>query len=611
MIAIVIKRTLSDKELSYIRSLIEGTPCTVISSISLPSDLSKLNRGIYIISEETKKQINFQSMDFIISFGDKQFEGRPVVEWLKFDDSSIWYYHKFRAYFRFRKIKYEIAEIQKLSAEYEKVIYYTDDPLLAKSDFPDNVVISGPRNLPNKKQNISSLTSYGIILASRSIINLFSSGKLKYPQHIIMDISKQQVCLDINTMKEKKANYQLAYVFDKAGKDFLIIDEAVQPKMTDGARISLRCDHLFGKGGLKGRYFGEGILLKYFLSTDLRKRKKKLIDEVYKSLSSLDELCTGDDKLMISIYRSFRGATNFYFIKYLAYKRFFKKYSFKTISTIDENSPAQRSILDAARTAGMKTIGMQHGNLHDLHPAYIYSESDQKRNAFPQHNIIWGNFWKNFLIKNGSYPEDSLIISGQFRTDVIPAIQKADIKKEAVLSVFDIEEKLIVFASQPQRDPELRARAALDVMMAVKATPKAFLVIKLHPNERNDHEYYAQMARKVGLDRILITLSIDLYLLISVCDILITCFSTVGTETIYFGKPLIILDHLKQDIQNYHKEGVALQATNAEELELHISNILNGYTKINSEAYSQFISKYAFAIDGKAADRALSFIRSL
>ncbi|MCK5078526.1 MAG: CDP-glycerol glycerophosphotransferase family protein, partial [Bacteroidales bacterium] len=114
-----------------------------------------------------------------------------------------------------------------------------------------------------------------------------------------------------------------------------------------------------------------------------------------------------------------------------------------------------------------------------------------------------------------------------------------------------------------------------------------------------------------GLERIMITLSVDLYLLISVCDILITCFSTVGTETIYFGKPLIILDHLKQDIQNYHKEGVALQASNEKELENHIANILSGKTSIDKEAYERFISKYAFAIDGKASERAIGFIRGL
>jgi len=105
-----------------------------------------------------------------------------------------------------------------------------------------------------------------------------------------------------------------------------------------------------------------------------------------------------------------------------------------------------------------------------------------------------------------------------------------------------------------------------------------------------------------------ITLDIDLYLLISICDVLITCFSTVGTETVYFHKPLIILDHLKQDIQNYHKEGVALQAANMKELKDHLENTLNEVSKIDPDAYDKFITKYAFAIDGKAAERALEAI---
>ena len=68
------------------------------------------------------------------------------------------------------------------------------------------------------------------------------------------------------------------------------------------------------------------------------------------------------------------------------------------------------------------------------------------------------------------------------------------------------------------------------------------------------------------------------------------------------------IGHLKQDIQNYHREGVALQASNMEELKDHLENILNGDSKIDHNAYDKFITKYAFAIDGKASERAFKAI---
>jgi CDP-glycerol glycerophosphotransferase (TagB/SpsB family) len=202
-------------------------------------------------------------------------------------------------------------------------------------------------------------------------------------------------------------------------------------------------------------------------------------------------------------------------------------------------------------------------------------------------------------------------VSGQIRTDIIPVLMSKPFTKQHVLPVITSHEKLIVFASQPQRDPRLRKRAAMDVMQAVKEIPGAFLLVKLHPNERHDTGYYKNIAQQARLERIKITLDLDLYMLISVCDILITCFSTVGTETIYFKKPLVILDHLGQDIQGYHREGVALQARNSKELKTHLSSLLNGEAGIDETAYERFIEKYAYSIDGKASDRVLDFIERL
>ena len=219
--------------------------------------------------------------------------------------------------------------------------------------------------------------------------------------------------------------------------------------------------------------------------------------------------------------------------------------------------------------------------------------------------------WKAFLTTKGNYPDDAIIISGQLRADIIPLLKKSAYRKDKVVDSLKKDERLIVYASQPQRDPELRKRAAMDVMLASKKQANSFLLIKLHPNEKDDLDYYKSMAQEVGLTRYHITLSLDLYLLISVCDLLITCFSTVGTETIYFNKPLIVLDHLSQDIQNYIKEGVGISAHNQHELETKISGVLDGSIGIDKAAYESYIYRYAYKIDGLAADRALEFIRSL
>ncbi|MDT8394162.1 MAG: CDP-glycerol glycerophosphotransferase family protein [Bacteroidales bacterium] len=611
MKAIVINRKLSKKESDQVQKMIHETEAKLYASVSIAGENLKKFVSLPEISEDKKKAINYRILDFVVSFGNRLLDGRSVADRLKFDQSSIWYYHKFRAYFRLRNIMYEIVAIKELADVHNEIYYYTNEPLLSKAALPQNVRLILNKKRNRKASQVLSILNYLIILFSRWVINIFLSGKPKKHSHIIMDVSKRQSFLDIRTLKEKKGNYILGYLLDQAD-DFLIIDEAVQPKISGNAKIRLTIDNLFGKGGLRNRYFGEPVLLGYFFSKSLKKKRKALQKDISQELKTIFNYCqSSEEKILVCIYQSLMGSTKFYLIKYLAYTRFFKKNTVRSISSTDENSPALRCILDAARINGITTIALQHGNIHDLHPAYIYTPEDAKRQAFPDISLVWGDHWKQFLENKGNYPENALHVCGQIRTDIIPMLLRSKPAKQNVIPGLRNNETLIVYASQPQRDPQLRERAALDVMKAVKQQKNSFLLIKLHPNEKDDTAYYAGMAQSIGLERIKITLATDLYLIISVCDILITCFSTVGTETVYFKKPLIVLDHLRQDIQNYIKEGVGFQATNAEEIKENIEGILNGNLKIDEAAYDNYISKFAYAIDGKAVQRVLQFIRSV
>ena len=236
----------------------------------------------------------------------------------------------------------------------------------------------------------------------------------------------------------------------------------------------------------------------------------------------------------------------------------------------------------------------------------MFTLNDRERNIFPDRTFIWGERWKELLSGKGNYDPESLVITGQIRTDVIPVLKNSKIK--GVLNIPE-NSRVVLFASQPQQDPELREKSAFDVFTAMSNIPNAHLVVKLHPAEKNDMTYYKEIARKAGCINYQIIYHIDLYLLISLSDIVITCFSTVGAETVYFNKPLIILDHLKQDIQGYHKEGIALQAIDQDELKNYILKFLNGQLSINAENYSNYIRNFAFKIDGRVSERIINFIK--
>jgi CDP-glycerol glycerophosphotransferase (TagB/SpsB family) len=240
----------------------------------------------------------------------------------------------------------------------------------------------------------------------------------------------------------------------------------------------------------------------------------------------------------------------------------------------------------------------------------MYTQNDKKRNILPDYTLVWGEYWKNFLINEGNYPEEALRVTGQIRTDIIPKIIE---NPKLIHSFIQLprNKKIILFASQPQRDAELRKLAAYDVFSAAKKTANAHLLFKLHPAEKNDFDYYQQIAKEANCHNYTIIYEADLYILIASADVVITCFSTVGAETTYFFKPLIILDHLKQDVQHYYKEGIAFQATDGPMLTEYIEHILDGKKELNKEAYNKYRSRFAYKIDGKVSERVINFIQSI
>ena len=152
-------------------------------------------------------------------------------------------------------------------------------------------------------------------------------------------------------------------------------------------------------------------------------------------------------KLTLEIFQSLDKSSRYYLFRYFAARKFFGHSGVKAVIAADENSPLTKSILDAAKFCGIKVVGLQHGTMHDLHPAYLYTENDRENRVMPDLTLTWGKYWEKFLIRKGNYPSDSVISVGQIRTDIIPLLLAAEKQKQAQST------DLIVFASQPQRDP--------------------------------------------------------------------------------------------------------------------------------------------------------------
>jgi CDP-glycerol glycerophosphotransferase (TagB/SpsB family) len=606
MKAIIIKRQLSGDEIHNIIELAgSDSHIRLYPSVSLPDELRKYTTANLELNEPLKRKINYDILKKTIDFSEKKYDGRSVAEWFTVERASVWHYHKFRIYFSIRNLYIQAAEINEILKEHNDIVIFSDDRRLEKiiSHRP-NLKIEFRYTKAKHRIDYLSFLYYILYFIICFVKNIFVP--VKNARHAIFKIIIPLRYLDIPTLKPVTGNIVLGYLFKKIDKDFLLINERETPKFTKGNKFRLK--QPAEKSHKTPALNSEGLLLKRLLNPALLFKlfkTSRILKLTYDRL--IDDAGSDIEHFFLGFIKNYHFTTLYFLLKYYSYKSFFKSHNIKTICSIDENSPETKSVFDAAKSESVTTVGIQHGAIHELHPAYMYSKYDSKKRIMADYTLVWGEYYKSLLSHKGNYNADSIIVTGHIRTDVIPLLEKGGPRIKGLPDDLPI----VIFASQPQRDASLRIRTAMDVFNAAKKLHNIMLIVKLHPAEKNDSRFYESVADESGLKNYKIIYNEDLYTLISSCKALITCFSTVGTETAYFYKPLIILDHLKQDIQGYKKEGIAFQATGPEELYHYLKGILDGSLVIDRKAYSRFISKYAYKIDGLVSERCVAFIKSL
>ena len=557
----------------------------------------------------------------IRDLGDFELENRSISELLTIERMPLWHYQRFRVFFLLKNewlINNCINHFAQLSEcltcyvphNFQKHDYDYNNIRLVKPSYDSNSKIT------SQSIKYRTIINYSIFFTLRVILGLLNPVNMRGRRYAAIDRSIRQQCKDIRTLKEKNDNFNLYPLFDSQTKELLIISEVETPKFTSPDTFTLHKYYFSGEGRSDRTVYGESILFKGLISLSVYKNRsvylqkyenaKLRIFQHFNTYQFLKDSSFTKRLRIIDTFFSLNKSTGFFIFKYLCYQKFFKKNKFNSVTAIDENSPATRAILDAARSKNIKIIGIQHGNIGDSQPAYMYSVKDAYNNVMTDQTIVWGEYWAKALVEKGNYRSDTIKIAGQMRSDVIPAmIQRA----AAYRSALSDREYIVLFASQPIRDEIYRYRMAFDIFSCFAKNDNVKLVLKLHPAEKGSVEYYKKIANEAGFVNPDIRYEYDLYELLAASDIVITAFSTVGSEAVYFGKTLIIYDPYKEDLLNYVKEKVAIQVTDLATLKTAVDHLTSGSLKANASAYSQFIRKYAYSIDGMATERTIEFIR--
>lgn len=589
--AILINRKLTNPEIQRIQSLED------VILFHFSDDYKTDNSKSLSPSTDIQKKISLDTKEIVNTFADRIIGEKSISELLNISGANIWHYHRFRIYYALRNTLFLVSVLRSLKLSYENVIYYGNDSNIDLFFNDDIEVKPGGSAGKSHIARIKYLSHFiKRALTGSSFREIMNKHVLLFSERYVPMISLEGTRIEGNPFIE--------YLLNVVDDEFVLLTDTTMPSFIKGASQSGNYHSNNYKKSYRGvrKLHVERVMLQKLFSRGVYldfKRKSVLIKEVFDVIAA-QNMCPEESFIMQRLY-SLMPSSRYFLFKNIVFKTCLNHRKINTITALDENSANYKTILDAARCCGIPTAGIQHGSIYGEHMAYAYTAMDRENHVMVDKTFIWGEHWKDILVNQCHYPEDSVEICGQLRTDIIPQLQRE--RSE--------EKRVVVYASQPQRNPQLRRRAAADVFDVVGSRRDIKLILRPHPAEYNDQEYFYNIAKDFPDCDFDIDIKTDLYKLINDADALITCFSTVGTETVYFNTPLIILDYLRLDSLGYVKSGVGMLAFDKESLEECINEFKeNGYTP-DKEAYAEFIKQRVYRIDGHCGSRILSGITEL
>ncbi len=580
----------------------------------VPSSLLKEVKCYSIYDQKIDlEEYNKKILQSVVDFGQLKINNQTLTTSLSFNGISYWYYLKFSLYHRSKKKLIQIFLIKQilktslsdkgffkiytstknmtLYFEKEIEIIYSEKEKTTKIDFQFLVkyislfffrTIWGTLIFPFRKNNKANTLISTNTYNRQDIIDPISREIIKGDPHLHYLLSK--------TLKNKKFQY---------------LSQLRPPGKEDNHRLSIS-DYLVRTPFSRKTIYFEPFLFFSLLSPSLYKKNKalkfiwtKLIQSIQKKTSLSNE-----EQVIFDTFRSLRKQILLASWREHAAKKLANNLKLATAVAIDEHSLQNKSIFNGFRQKNIKIIAIQHGAISQSNVSYRFSEKDLASNPFPDLTLIRGEYTKQMLMDQ-NYPKDKLKIVGHIRTDIIPPLANSTNK----FDLFENKDKpLILYATQPipKTEQVLKEQLIKDFFNLCNEFPNYNFVLKPHPNEAslNDYLKYSKNNKYPNFK----FYQGELYHLLASVDAVITYFSTVGIEAIYFKKPLLTVDYYQIDAQGYLKDGVSINSLNYTELKENLKELIETGSKVSPLALAEFIEKRVYKIDGKVADRCLESI---
>lgn len=619
---LLIYRKLSTKEVVFILKHYDcnNTEIHYLNKNLKSKKLSHYSNKNIFAPSISAKNIASEAIDYIQKIAHlKISKGKTLIELLGDNGDTFWYHIRYIVYNRYKAsllFYYTIlATIKHYLPKYQQIVIYHNQQLSNYFFQKEKIVNDSIQfKLPNKtstlNKNYFGLIKFAITFILRGLLGVFNWNKksFKKSKHIFFSPIQNlhKIYNPIRNRLELKDSIG-GNIIDhfKANKDCYVIEDYYPPKRSELKKNKLKLSFL-AQIRFKSTLPFETSILLTLLSFKNYKSIQNFKSRLNINLEIIKKSNVINSEIAI-ILKSLRTVMILSYIRKIASKKLFKRLNnLKSIGLYDEYSAAAKNLIVEANKKKVMTYAIQHGAIYRTHLGYIYTSNDLGKVTLPDYTLLWGEKFKNLLLTNSIYSKDQLKVFGQLRTDTIFNLR--DTESTETLSTFNSKKPIITFASQPlfEGEENIREQLLTDFFKLSKEYKDYQFILKPHPREKED-QYFLNIANKVGSDNFSIFRG-DLYHILSITTTVLTYYSTVGAEAVYFNKPLIVFNYNNDDKASYIEEGVAYNAQNFENLKDLLLNVIEKNMRIPQKDLKNYISQNAYKVDGKTTERYINFI---
>ena len=345
------------------------------------------------------------------------------------------------------------------------------------------------------------------------------------------------------------------------------------------------------------------------------KTDKRVIDSLnYKNIPLYDLL---EDELSYLFSKTLVGVIGFFEVM----KRVIDVEEPDIIVASCEYSSYARSAVVEAKSRRIPTIGIQHGIMGQYHFDYRHAAHEISNDStlcpnhcpIPDKTVVYGTYHKDFLTRICGYPEDSVVVTGQPRYDVLCHADKI-YSKEKFLEKYKInpDHKIVLWTTQWGFSDAENISNLKAIFKTMEDMKNITLIVKQHPREEErETEMIEKHLNNYRINAIVTPKISDTFEQLFVCDLMITRHSTTAMEAVALNKPVIILNLSGEpDPVEYVREGVALGVYKEDDLKPAIEKLLKDDSEL-AKNRKRYIEKYLYKIDGKATERVIKLIEEM